>query len=202
MTRKLEIPTRAPFLKGDVVSPDWVAYFTQLGTHIRNLLVDSPESGDDGKYLFYDHTNAKFDYATPGEGHIVLFPWFRDSVGQGTWTKSMGASYLYSAIYCNADANGDNFTLKCFLSAGTYTIKLAGYRLTDAPIVDVDVDGANVASFDMYGAADGAYIFNPDTGNVVKTSGVKDIKIRVDGKNASSSNYNARISAIDFYRTA
>ena len=72
---------------------------------------------------------------------------------------------------------------------------------TDAGIVDIYIDADEVASFDPYGGA-GVSTSYTDTGNVVATSGLKTITLKIDGKNGSSSNYFVRLQAIFFYRTA
>lgn len=206
------------------VTADWVAYAWDI-SGIANGDKDAIDNfgfkilapNDDSITIFIDYIRAtkekkvkvKFSDevvtiypAEAGEGHIVLFPWFYDSIGQGTWGYVFAADYVYQAMFQNSThADGDNFSLKAYLAAGTYTLKVTVERNTNRGILDVDVDGVEVASFDMYGALDTNHIFT-ETGIVIARSGVKTIKFRIDGKNALSSTYFLGMKAAVFYRTA
>ena len=106
-------------------------------------------------------------------------------------------------MYNSTDADGDEMDFQVYLAAGTYTIILWAYKGTDQAIVDIDIDAAEVASFDLYDAgAPGTSQRLTDAGNVVATSGLKTITYRVDGKNGASSNHFARWEGITFSRTA
>jgi hypothetical protein len=50
-----------------LASPSWAWKSSSTGdaTQIQSTDVDAPEAGDDGKYLYYDHSNSKFDYGDP-----------------------------------------------------------------------------------------------------------------------------------------
>jgi hypothetical protein len=101
-----------------------------------------------------------------------------------------------------SNANGDNFTMNVYLSAGTYTFQLLTHRATDKAIVDVDIDGVEVASYDLY---NGGEIVNHvfETANiVVSTTGLKAIRFRVDGRNAASTQWYFTPTAFAFIRTA
>lgn len=138
----------------------------------------------------------------PGEGHTLILPWTRDSVGQGTWTWIYYTGYPYLTQYYNSTlADGDNLSWKRYLAKGTYTLKLLACACSDAGIVDIDIDGEEIASFNLYDASGDADKINTQANIVISESGIKTIRLRVDGKNASSSSYRAQISMIDIYRT-
>jgi len=49
---------------------------------IQGVPVDPAEAGDDGKYLYYDHSNIKYDYDTPaGGGDMASSVWDGDTDG-------------------------------------------------------------------------------------------------------------------------
>jgi hypothetical protein len=49
---------------------------------IQGFAIDAPAAGDDGKYIYYDHGNTKYDYGTPaGGGDMSAAVWDGDSDG-------------------------------------------------------------------------------------------------------------------------
>lgn len=137
-----------------------------------------------------------------GEGRITILPWDYDSIGQGTWVLTLIASQILNGWLNNdSNADGDNISYRLYLTAGTYTLRVVGRKHTICGIVDVDIDAVEVASFDLYGALTYNVVFS-QTGITIASDGLKTLKLRVDGKNASSSAYYASISAIALWRTA
>jgi hypothetical protein len=137
-----------------------------------------------------------------GEGHIPIFPWAYVSIGQGTWAFQHNASMAYQSQWFNtSNADGDNISYAVSLAKGTYTLKILGYRATNRGICDVDIDEDEVAEIDTYGAADENHIWS-QTGITISSSGLKTLKLRIDGKNASSTDYYISISMMVLYRTA
>ncbi len=143
------------------------------------------------------------DVAGLGGGHITILLHNYDSIGQGTWVYAQDSPTMFNGIfYPSSAANLDNITYKAFLAAGTYTIRLVSSTNTANGIIDIDIDGAEVASFDTYAASLIKNVLFTDTGNVVATPGVKSIKMRVDGKNGSSSGYTINPIVLALWRTA
>ena len=138
--------------------------------------------------------------AEPGEGHIVIHPPNTSAIGQGTWVFAADASCYYGWKWYNtSNANGDNFSYKVYLAAGTYTLQIFFERATNGGIVDFYIDADEVGSVDMYGA--GAYnVAGTVTSISVATSGLKTLKLQVDGK--SGSDYYIRIIDLVLWRTA
>ena len=140
----------------------------------------------------------------PGEGHINIFPWNYNTIGQGTWVLSTTVSTaLWQFFWYTSTSNdGDELDYKVYLAAGTYTIRLIAQKQSAGGIVDIDIDAVEIASFDLY---NGSSLYNQmftDTGNVIAASGLKSLTLRLDGKNGSSSSYGAIINGITLWRTA
>lgn len=143
--------------------------------------------------------------ATPGEGHILILPWAYNSIGQGTWVLGgVSANYLFQGglWYNSTKADLDNISYKVYLSIGTYTLRLYGRTANDHGIVDIDLDADEIASFDGYSAGVVDIVAFSKTGIVVSIAGLKTLKLRLDGKNASSTAFQHDTFAIALWRTA
>ncbi len=134
--------------------------------------------------------------------YLLFFGFQIDSVTQGTWIASASASYPLQLVYFNSTAaDGDEIHFSGFMGAGTYTLKLLAAQRTDNGIVKIYIDGDLVGTFDKYGSTDNNKIYT-QASIVVAASGVKDIKMVVDGKHASSTNHYNHFISLSFYRTA
>jgi len=141
--------------------------------------------------------------ADAGEGHITIMPYAYQSIGQGTWAFGSSASQaLYFFYYNGLGVNGDNISYNVYLAAGTYTLRLLILTSTNSGILDVDIDSTEVASFDQYSSPSVYNVLNSQTGIVIASAGLKTLRLRVDGKNASSSGWVVRVTTISLWRTA
>lgn len=138
-----------------------------------------------------------------GEGHIHIFLHNYDSIGQGTWIfKIDTASFLCGDFYNTAASDGDNISIKVFLQAGTYTMRVLYRKAATGGIVDFDINETEVGSVDMYAASETYNQIYSVADIAIATSGILTLRVRVDGKHASSTNYFAMISCISLWRTA
>lgn len=138
-----------------------------------------------------------------GPGHIFVHPATYDSIGQGTWILEGDAGYLLNHRLRNTTAdNGDNISYKIYLVPGTYTLVVYFTTAGACAIADVDIDAAEVASWDLYSAAETKLVRKIQTGISIDSAGLKTLKFRADGKNASSTDYNVPIEGIMLWRTA
>jgi hypothetical protein len=124
------------------------------------------------------------------------------------WTYSDGGVSVPSSLTVfNGDgpgpADGDFLEFKVFLTAGTYTLDLSTRLGTDQGKIQFSMGGTDFgALLDLYNGF-GVTLNHRITGIAVASSGVKSVRLTVNGKNASSSNYYARISPYwIFTRTA
>lgn len=139
----------------------------------------------------------------PGEGHITILPWSYDSIAQGTW----GVGISSSAIMCgwitnSSNADADELHFKVYLDAGTYSFRMMVREAADRGIVDIYLDAVEIASFDWYAAAGASNVVKTETGIVVGAAGLYTLKLKIDGKNGSSSGYKLYCQYIALWRTA
>ena len=146
---------------------------------------------------------AEVDAVDVGEGHITILPFNYSAIIQGTFIfDAQPVQWGGWPFRTNGPGDGDEIHYKAFMEAGTYTLRLLGIKTYGAAILDVYIDDEEIASFDTYSAAS---IFNSvftDTDNVVATRGLKTIKLKIDGRNPSSTNWYIYLSSITFWRTA
>jgi hypothetical protein len=145
---------------------------------------------------------TEIDVPSAGEGHIIIFGWNYQSIGQGEWTSGETLSQALATRWYNNGVNLDNISYNVYLAAGTYTLRLLCHTDIDHGILDIDLDGVEIASFDGYSAATTWNVLQTQTGIVVATAGIKTLKLRVDGKNASSTSYIVEFTTITLWRTA
>jgi len=139
-----------------------------------------------------------------GGGYVLVVPNKPAGVVQGTWTPSIGATGFCCNSYSNetTHADGDEIYYYIMLSAGTYTFQAIQYCGNNSAIVKYYLDAALIATHDQYVAiAETAKIIET-TGIVVGASKLFKLTMKADGKNAGSSNYYARNSAMIFMKTA
>lgn len=139
-----------------------------------------------------------------GEGHISILPHNYQSIGAGTWVWVVDTGVITNGRFTNEGANADldNITYQVYLAVGTYTLRILTTKSNNWGIMDVDIDGVEVASFDLYSAAVLRNRVVSQAGITVAASGLKALKLRVDGKNGSSSAYIIGAYIISLWRTA
>jgi hypothetical protein len=126
-----------------------------------------------------------------------------DSIGQGTWTRGTNSLYPYNGNLTNAtaQADGDNYSINFRCRAGTYTFRMNAHRTSTAPILDVDIDGDEKGSIDLYFAA-GDLDYVAEITGITISAGSHTLRIRVDGKNGSSGGYYLRTHGMYLQKTA
>ena len=135
-------------------------------------------------------------------GHISILPASYSAV-LGTWGFNIDATYYLSGSFINLSGlNGDYMDFKIYLAKGTYTLVLLVPTATNSAIIDFDIDAVEVASFDTYSATVTLNVIFKKISISISTDGLKTLRMRVDGANASSTGLYARPQYIGLYRTA
>lgn len=148
---------------------------------------------------------ARIPGSISGEGHIFIVPFAYVSIGQGTWVwwADVASAFYGSGFWYNSThADGDEISYKVYLAKGTYTLGVMGITDVDCGIIDIYIDAAEEASFDLYSDPQIPNVWFTQAGITVGTSGLLTLKVLVDGKHASSNNHFCKINAIILWRTA
>lgn len=153
-----------------------------------------------------DQEPATKDYVdslpTNTQGRVEIMPWAYSSIGAGTWaweTDAGGALNGYGTNTSKADL--DNISYDIFLDKGTYTLVIFTLKSGDEAILDVDIDGTEVASEDLFTTPASRNYLMTQADISIAAAGRKTLKIRADGKNAGSSAYAIRLHTIALVRT-
>lgn len=151
-------------------------------------------------------TNAKLgtDIAIGGIQRIYCL--FYSAIGQGTWTGSAPNSTHYgNYVWTNqsAHADGDNVSYKVYFPAGTYKVWLYANKDSIDGILKVEIAGSDVATFDLYAASSSINNQFSQGSIAITTTGLKTVKLKIDGKNASSGGHRVEMGGMVFFeRTA
>jgi len=102
----------------------------------------------------------------------------------------------------NTPANGDTYTHSFLLAGGSYTLASFGVTYSSSGKVDVYVDNVLQNSGEDWYSGATAYNTVKTQSITVVGDGYHVLKVVVNGKNASSSNYNHGISKFEIYPSA
>jgi hypothetical protein len=114
------------------------------------------------------------------------------TAGGGTKQISGVTNQYIGITRPSTHANGDAFSLAFFIRDGTYTFHALYYKSSDAPKVDISVDGVSIVTgLDLY---NGVNLLNVEStaGSIVispTSDGMHTLLVTTNGKNASSSDY-------------
>lgn len=142
-----------------------------------------------------------------GYWHIDIFPWMNwkaetvtvsGTISRINLSTALGMGYLY----CNPGSVQKYVTWDTALTAGTWTLTLIYRSSNDFGVVTPSIDGSDLATLDCYNASTTGNLVQQWAGINVPSDGVVELKLRVDSKNASSSNYRSQYQLINFTRTA
>lgn len=122
-----------------------------------------------------------------------------DSVAVGDWALAISDPNYNNHVFGNSvtPANLDAIDYKVWIpQAGNYTLTMVAYRNNICPIVDVDIDGSEVASFDLNGVE--TYNHKYSETAIAITAGVHTVRFRVHG--STSGGYNFYLNRFFFKR--
>jgi len=136
-----------------------------------------------------------------GQVHTTILPLsFFSQVG--SWILDISsAKYLCGNLYNVSGEDLDSISYVIKLEEGNYSLLFQSDKATDRGIVDIDIDDVEVASFDCYGESSPNYSYI-QSNILISSTGIKELKIRVDGKNILSSGYICPITFISLWRVS
>ena len=123
------------------------------------------------------------------------------SSSSGHWSIGISGS-AYWNHYLTSSVNTAWIIYKVFLAKGTYKLWGRCYKSTATGILDVDIDTSEVASFDTYAGSGSWNNVISAADIVIAASGLKDVRLRIDGKHGSSSGYEISLEGFTWARTA
>lgn len=139
----------------------------------------------------------------PGEGRMFFLPWDYSAIIQGTWVFPYTTGHWFNIFaYNSSNVDGDEINFKAYLAAGTYSIQLAYAKDTAYAISNILIDDTLALTTDHYNAGALNNQLNSATGIIVATSGLKTIKLKVNGRNPSCTNWYVPFCSFSIWRTA
>lgn len=112
--------------------------------------------------------------------------------GSGTW---------FGQIYSTSPAVGHYIEWDAYMEGGTWAAAFLGSADVNGGILTLKIDGTTITTFDTYGAATLA-VRKTTTGlTVAAASTARRVRLEVTGKNAGSSGYYERFTALAMTRT-
>lgn len=149
---------------------------------------------------------------TPGSGSGASTdsPWlidvnvFMTAVSHVNWnTIAKATQFLFNGIkYNSPSAVNDEINWDVVLGAGTWTVEVMHDAGTDRGIVEVALDGVAAGTIDGYAASAAQDVRTSIAAITVAESGKKRLRLKITGKNASSSNYIFALQHVQLRRTA
>lgn len=121
--------------------------------------------------------------------------WMADQMSGATVARTIHASQECSAVWWQSTpANGDERLINLVLEKGTWTLVLIGETASTCCKSDVYLDGVLQGSTLDWYSSTVAYNVEKSVTVAVLTSGQHALKLKVNGKNASSTNYQLRLT--------
>lgn len=125
-----------------------------------------------------------------------------DSTEQGTWSVQEDETNINNFFFTNTTAaNADAVSFKVGLVAGTYSLIVIYAKSTDTAIIQVNLNGVQIASIDSYNGSTTRENVSR-TNSISVSNGLVNLQIKANGKNASSSSYKVLIQGIAIVKTA
>lgn len=125
------------------------------------------------------------------------------AIVQGTWSIYNSASAnFYSARYNTSNTNADEITWEISgLYPGSWTFEAVFYKASDRAKATMTLDsGIDLGTaVDTYAAVGANYHYNKDF-SITDQVALRTLSLKVDGKNAASSDYYLSCSQMAFYR--
>lgn len=160
-------------------------------------------AGTAGKLIGFDGAGDPAEITETGAGHVTILPFAYHSVIQGTWAFTNSSTTRVMGYLANTSlAQNDELNFKAALSAGTYTFVLFTAKNSNHGICHVYVAGTDEGQVDLYNGSLVENQISKVTGVTVASGGIKDINLKMETKNGSSTGYYLQLYALAIYKTA
>ena len=140
---------------------------------------------------------------TPGYTWMYL-PWMGSKANSNWDNRSQSSAQMGGGVLAVSTFATTNYVeWDIWLDAGTYKCAVIGETDTDKAILSLSLDGGSstIGTVDFYAASSVLNVYKEATGLVVASAGVKTFRMTTATKNASSSNYSAKVNSIAWIRT-
>lgn len=138
-----------------------------------------------------------------------LLPWLIDidvfptAIAQTNFDViSSPAAAIYNFQKASTGAQNAEINWDVVLAAGTWTVDLIHHTNSDTGIYTIQFDGVTKGTIDGYSAGDVVNVRTAVAGIAVAATAKVRLKLLIATKNASSSNFNARLQHVQLRRTA
>lgn len=119
----------------------------------------------------------------------------------GTWVNGRDTNLRYQTYTQNTSSNdADAVEFTFFLKAGTYTLYALGIASGSYGKTDITIDGGSVvATFDWYAGVTSYNVVKSQASVTVATDGQHTLRLTLNGKNVSSTDYDVALTKIWFH---
>jgi hypothetical protein len=146
-----------------------------------------------------------WDDIQPVGTRVEIYPYWGSSANVN-WGVLYSHHTIPDQIFVTLESSGaqnDEITFKVALAAGTWSITWMIFKLVNAGIYTISLDGVSQGTVDGYNSGTQVNQMMTLTGLVATTSGLHDLNFKMATKNASSSGYYGDLQgAIVLWRTA
>jgi len=192
----------APVISNVVLSPGkhtikFVAnaYSTAKSIYVYDIvLYPSSTNYTAGRTFPYD------PYACLSPVEIIPFWSNSPTVIQGTYAFLINNLYIHWLRVVNGNANNDEIHMKIALTSGIYDIRAQDYASTNYGILKGYLDDELIFTRDQYSSPSTNSIVTYATDITIIKPKIYTLKLKVDGKNASSTGYYMSCNALLFKR--
>ena len=168
----------------------------RVGGETDHGALDGLADDDHAQY----HNNARGDarYLQLAAAPLgIIFADMYKAIIQGTYAYyALGSQNYHYMFYTFTAAQNDEVEYEIFSPAGTKTLQLLAVTSSDRGIITFYLDDVSQGTIDLYSASIVYNVFNTLSVTVVGTK-VHSLKLKMETKNGSSSNY---VTSITFMR--
>lgn len=141
-----------------------------------------------------------FTYVKP---HLIDVSVFMTPASHVNWnTLTVSTTALYNGYKQSASTINSEISFDVALDAGTWTVELLHVKASDSGIYHVQIDGVDQGTVDGYNAATSVNQLGSVTGVIIDAQKRVTLTLKIASKNASSSNYVARLQHVQLRRTS